>query len=54
MNSILKSTAKIIEEFSQLSGKNDAKKDELKHTKGRLGKVLKMKWKNDVIHKKYG
>jgi len=35
MNSILKSTAKIIEELSQLSGKNDAKQDEMQHTKGR-------------------
>jgi hypothetical protein len=33
MNSILKSAAKIIEELSQLNGKNDAKQDEMQHTK---------------------
>ena len=31
MNSILKSAAKIIEEISQLNGKNDAKQDEMQH-----------------------
>ena len=45
MNSILKSAAKIIEELSQLNGKNDAKQDEMQHTKGKLGEVLKKKWK---------
>jgi hypothetical protein len=45
MNSILKSAAKIVEELRQLDGKNDAKQDEMQHTKGRLGKVLKKKWK---------
>jgi hypothetical protein len=43
MNSILKSTAKIIEELSQLNGKNDAKQAEMQHTKGILGEVLKKK-----------
>jgi len=41
MNSILKLATKIIEELSQLNGKNDAKQDEMQHTKGRLGEVLK-------------
>jgi Zn-dependent M16 (insulinase) family peptidase len=45
MNSILKLAAKIIEELSQLSGKNDAKQDGTQHTKERLGEVLKKKWK---------
>jgi hypothetical protein len=45
MNSILKSAAKIVGELSQLSGKNDAKQDGMQHTKERLGKVLKKKWK---------
>jgi hypothetical protein len=48
MNSILKSAAKIIE-LSQLNGKNDAKQDEVQHTKERLGEVLKKKWKNKVM-----
>jgi hypothetical protein len=39
MNSILKSAAKIIEELSQLNGKNDAKQDEMQHMKERLGEV---------------
>jgi hypothetical protein len=43
MNSILKLAAKIIEELSQLNGKNDAKQDEMQHTKERLGEVLKKK-----------
>jgi hypothetical protein len=43
MNSILKSAAKIIEELSQLSGKNDGKQAEMQHTKGRLVEVLKKK-----------
>jgi hypothetical protein len=41
MNSVLKSAAKIIVELSQLNGKNDAKRDEMQHTKERLGEVLK-------------
>jgi hypothetical protein len=53
MNSILKSAAKIIEELSQLSGKNDAKQDEMQHTKERLGEVLNKKWKNKLMHGEY-
>jgi hypothetical protein len=53
MNSIFKSATKIIEELSQLNGKNDAKQDEMQHTKGRLGEVLKKKWKNKVMHGQY-
>jgi hypothetical protein len=53
MNSILESAAKIIEELSQLNGKNDAKQDEMQYTKGRLGEVLKKKWKNKVMHGQY-
>jgi hypothetical protein len=52
MNSILKFAAKIIE-LSQLNGKNDAKQDEMQHTKERLGVVLKKKWKNKVMHGQY-
>ena len=44
MNSILKSAEKIIDDLSQLNGKNDAKQDEMQHTMGRLGEVLKKKW----------
>jgi len=50
MNSILKSAAKIVVILSQLSGKNDAKQDEIKHTKERLGEDLKKKWRNKVTH----
>ena len=53
MNSILKSAAKILEELNQLSGMNDAKQDGMQHTKGRLGEVLKKKWKNNVMHGQY-
>jgi len=45
MNSIIKSAAKIMVELSQINGKNDAKQDEMQHTKEKLGEVLKKKWK---------
>jgi hypothetical protein len=34
---------------------NDAKQDEMQHTKGRLVEVLKKKWKNKVpvMHRQY-
>jgi hypothetical protein len=32
---------------------NDAKQDGMQHMKGRLGKVLKKKWKNKVMHRQY-
>ena len=58
MNSILKSAPKIIEDLNQLSGMNDAKQDEMQHTKGRLREVLKKKWKKQInaraVHKEYG
>jgi hypothetical protein len=53
MNSMIKSAAKIIEELSQLNGKNYAKQDEIQHTKAKLGEVLKKKWKNKVMHGQY-
>ena len=53
MNSILKSATKIIEELNQLNGKNAARQDEMQHTKGRFGEVLKKKWKNEVMHGQY-
>src|SRR5215469_13760270 len=53
MNSIIKSTAKITEELSQLSGKNGAKEDEMQHAQERLGQVLEKKWKNKVMHRQY-
>jgi Ni,Fe-hydrogenase III component G len=53
MNSIPKLAAEIISVLSQLIGKNDAKQDEVQHTKERLGEVLKKKWKNKVMHVQY-
>jgi hypothetical protein len=38
-NSIVKLAAKITEDLSQLNGKNDAKQDEIQHTKAKLGEV---------------
>jgi Ni,Fe-hydrogenase III component G len=32
---------------------NDAKQDEMQHTKGSLGEVLMKKWKNKVMHRQY-
>jgi hypothetical protein len=53
VNSIVKSAAKIIVELNQLNGKNDAKQNEMQHTKERLGEVLKKKWKENVMHGQY-
>jgi hypothetical protein len=53
MYSILKLVAKIIAELRQLNVKNDAKQDEMQHTKERLREALKKKWKNKVIHGQY-
>jgi hypothetical protein len=39
--------------LNQLNGKNDAKQDEMQHTKERLGEVLKKKWKNKVMYGQY-
>jgi hypothetical protein len=52
-NSILMSAAKIIEELNELNGMNDSKQDEMQHRKGRLGEVLKKKWKNKVMQGQY-
>ena len=53
MNSINKTAAKITEELSQPNEKSDAKEEGIKHTKARLGEVLKNKWKNKVMHGQY-
>jgi hypothetical protein len=53
MNSIIKTAAKITEELSQPNEKSDAKQEGIQHTKGRLGEVLKNKWKNKVMHGQY-
>jgi hypothetical protein len=53
MDSIFKSAAKMIEELIQLNGKNDAKQDEMQHTKERLEEFLKKKRKNEVMHGQY-
>jgi hypothetical protein len=53
MNSIIKTAAKIAEELSQPNEKSDAKQEGIQHTKPRLEKVLKDKWKNKVMHGQY-
>jgi hypothetical protein len=53
MNSILKLAANVIVELSQINGNNDAKQDEMQHTKEKLGEVLKKKWKNKVMRGQY-
>jgi hypothetical protein len=49
MNSVLKLATKIIEELSQPHVKSDG----TQRTKAKLRVVLKGKWKNKAIHKKY-
>jgi hypothetical protein len=44
MNSIFKLAAKITEDVNKLNEKNDAKQDEIQHTKAKLGEVLKENW----------
>jgi septation ring formation regulator EzrA len=53
MNSIVKLAAKIIEDLNKLNEKNDAKQDEIQHTKAKLGEVLKKNWKNKAMHGQY-
>ena len=48
MNLIIKTAAKIAEELSQPREKSDAKQEGIRHTKARLGEVLKNKWKNNM------
>jgi hypothetical protein len=50
MNSVVKLAAKITEDLNKLNEKNDAKQDEIKHTKAKLGEVLKKNWKNKAMH----
>jgi hypothetical protein len=45
MNSIVKLAEKHTGDLNQLNEKNDAKQDEIQHTKAKLGEVLKKKWK---------
>jgi hypothetical protein len=45
--------AKITEDLNQLNEKNDAKQNEIQHTKAKLGEVLKKKWKNKAMHGQY-
>jgi hypothetical protein len=43
MNSIIKTTAKIAEEFSRPNEKSDAKQERIQHTKRRIKEVLRNK-----------
>jgi hypothetical protein len=45
--------AKITEDLNKLNEKNDAKQDEIQHTKAKLGEVLKKNWKNKAMHGQY-
>ena len=53
MNSIIKTAARIREDLSQPNEKTDAKQEGMQHTKARLGRSLKKKWKNKVMHGQY-
>jgi hypothetical protein len=53
MNSIVKTAANITEDLNQPNGKNDAKQDEIQHTKAKFGEVLKKSWKNKSLHGQY-
>jgi hypothetical protein len=49
MNSIIKLAANITEDLSQLIRKNDAKQDEIQHTKAKLEDNLKKNWENKAM-----
>jgi hypothetical protein len=53
VNSITKTVAKIAEKLNQPNENSDAKQERIQHTKARLRKVLKNKWKNKVMHGEY-
>jgi hypothetical protein len=53
MISIVKLAAKFTKDLNQLNQKNDAQKNEIQHTKAKLGEVLKKKWKNKAMHGQY-
>jgi hypothetical protein len=53
MNSIVKLAAKFTEDLNQLNEKNDAQKNEIQHTKAKLGEALKKKWENKAMHGQY-
>jgi hypothetical protein len=53
MNSIVKLAVKITEDLNKLNDKNDAKQDEIQHTKAKLGGVLKKNWKIKAMHGQY-
>jgi ribosomal protein S4 len=44
---------KFTEDLNQLNQKNDAQKNEIQHTKAKLGEVLKKKWKKKAMHGQY-
>ena len=45
MNSIIKTAAEMTEELNKPNEKGDGKQDGIQHTKARLGKTPKKKWK---------
>ena len=53
MNSTIKTAANIVGELSQSDENSDTKQEGVQHTKARLGKSLKKKWENKVIHGQY-
>jgi hypothetical protein len=53
MNSIVKVAAKITEDLNKRNENNDAKQDEIQHTKAKLGVVLKKNWKSKAMHGQY-
>jgi hypothetical protein len=54
MSSTVKLATKFTEDLNQLNQQNDVQKNEIQHTKAKLGEVLKKQWKkNKAMHGQY-
>jgi hypothetical protein len=51
MNSTIKTAAaKVVEELNQSNENSETEKEDIQHTKARLGESLKKKWESKVMH----
>jgi hypothetical protein len=53
MNSTTKTAAMFAEEINQSNENSDTRKEDIKHTKARLGTYLKKKWGNKAMNDQY-
>jgi putative ubiquitin-RnfH superfamily antitoxin RatB of RatAB toxin-antitoxin module len=53
MNSTTKTAAMVAEELNQSNENSDTKKEDIQHTKARLGIYLKKKWESKAMNDEY-